>query len=129
MNRRLFVRSALVAGTGAIAGCRLPTGDLIVYPADAPELAAASVTTEGTWESAPWEGSPWLPYPGRATVQVEHSLGYAPSVVLVYLSFEESGADPALAAGDLARLVEVDATTLVVRSDTSAFFFARIVAW
>jgi hypothetical protein len=129
VNRRLFLRSALVAGTGAIAGCRLPTGDLIVYPADAPELAAASVTPEGVWESCPWAGSPWLPYPGRASVQVEHSLGYAPPRVLVYLSFEASGADPALAAGDLARVVEVDATTLLVRSDTSAFFFARIVAW
>ena len=119
---------ALQAFAIFLVGCGLPTGDMIIYPADAPELAAASVE-DGVWESMPWTGSEWLPYPPRATIEVEHGLGRTPRTVLVYLSFEPSGEEPALAAGDLARFIEADDTTLTVRNETSARFFARVVAF
>ena len=61
-------------------------------------------------------------------MQVEHSIGYTPRVVLVYLSFEAIGSEPAMAAGDLARIVSVDESTITIRNDTSAMFFARVVA-
>jgi hypothetical protein len=122
---------ALLALTSSFAaGCGLPSGDLVVYALGDPELADASVE-DGVWESTPWSapGSAWAPYPPRATVQVEHTLGRAPRAVLVYLSFEPLGAEPAMAAGDLARVVAVDAESLTVRNETSAAFYARFVAY
>lgn len=121
---RLLPTFALVS----LAACGLPSGDMFTYPADSPELANASVR-EGVWESVPWEGSPWLPYPPQATVQLEHGLGYVPRSVLVYVSFEESGVEPAPTAGDLSRIIEVDDTFLTVRNDTNAVLFARVVAY
>src|SRR5688500_13350456 len=45
-----------------LTGCPLPTGEVTSYAADAPELANASVSAEGVWESAPWLGTPWIPF-------------------------------------------------------------------
>ena len=102
---------ALALLTLSLAACGLPTGDTFVYEADAPELANASVV-EGKWQSAPPFGADWLPYPPRATLEVAH---------------EESGAEPAKAAGDLARWIDADDATVTVRNETSAMFFARII--
>jgi len=123
-------RAALLLLGALAAGCGLPTGDLVVYEENAPELDAASCV-DGVYETAPWSApdAPWLPYPPRDTIQIEHCLGRAPRAVEVYLSFEPDGAEPALAAGDLARVVAVDETTISVKNETSAMFFARIVAF
>lgn len=112
------------------SACGLPAGELVVYAEGDPELAAATVE-DGVWESAPWSepGVEWLPYPPRATIQVEHTLGEEPRSVLVYLSFDPQGAQPAMAAGDLARIVAIDGESISVRNETSAGFFARIVAF
>ncbi len=128
MSRRALLGLGFLLAA-LLAGCGLPTGDLIVYPADAPELAQASVSAEGVWESAPWSAPDalWLPYPPQATVQVEHGLGRVPRSVDVYLSFDPMGSEPAPAAGDLARVIAVDETTVSVRNDTNARLFARIV--
>jgi hypothetical protein len=112
-----------------LTGCALPTGDMVVYTAASPELAGASVSPEGIWESSPWSGTPWIAYPERITVQLEHTLGRAPRAVLVYLSFDADGIDPVLAAGDLASIVEVTETTITVRNDTNAALFVRVVAF
>lgn len=111
----------------ATAGCGLPTGETFFYAADSPELANASVSAEGIWESSPWEGASWLPYPGQATVEVEHGLGRTPREILVYISFSEAGGESALAAGDLSRIISVSDQTVAVRNDTNALLFARIV--
>ena len=123
-----LVRVALAL---ALTACGLPTGDTIVYPIDSPELANASVSAEGVWESAPWPapGVTWLPYPGQATLEVEHGLGRVPRAVLVYISFSEDGSQSALASGDLSRVIAVDASTLSIRNDTNAQLFARFVAY
>ncbi|MCA9582360.1 MAG: hypothetical protein KC416_11240, partial [Myxococcales bacterium] len=57
------------------------------------------------WQSSAFSGDPWLPYAGRATLRIHHSLGRLPNGILVYIAFEESGAGAGLAAGDLARIV------------------------
>ena len=114
-----------------LTACGLPTGDSFFYAASSPELANASISPEGVWESAPWAapGSSWLPYPGQATIEVEHGLGRVPRSVEVYISFAEDGSESAMAAGDLSRLITVNDTTLAVRNDTNAQLFARIVAY
>lgn len=128
MRARVLVSLVLLA---ALPACGIPTGDLTVYTADSPELARASVSPEGVWESVPWSGqeAPWLPYPPRITVELEHTLGREPRVVLVYLAFDPEATDPALAAGDLARIVEVTDTTVTVHNDTSGSYFFRVVAF
>jgi hypothetical protein len=112
-------------------GCGLPEGNLVVYTADSPELANASVNEAGVWESVPWKGqnAPWIEFGPRLTVELEHTLGYEPRVVLVYLAFDPEGTDPALAAGDLARVVEVTDTTVSVKNDTNATYYIRVVAY
>lgn len=123
---------ALVAAGLALltSGCGLPTGDLIVFERNAPELAHASCE-EGIYETMPWsaEEAPWLPYPPRDTIQIEHCLAQTPRVVEVYLSFEQVGSEPVAASGDLARIVDVNDVTISVKNETSAMFFARIVAF
>lgn len=102
----------------------------MVYPATAPELSMAGVDPEsGSWQSAPWDPGTvgWIPYPPRAQIQLEHGLGRVPPLVVVYLSFERSGASPALAAGDLARVVDVDASTVTIWNDTNGSYFVRVV--
>ncbi|MFK7988257.1 MAG: hypothetical protein AB8I08_19710 [Sandaracinaceae bacterium] len=126
------IRGALALALFVVTAtaCGLPSGELVVYQREDPELAAASVE-DGVWQSAPWSepGVEWLPYPPRATIQVEHTLGEEPRSVLVYLSFDPRGGQPAMAAGDLARIVAIDAESVSVRNETSAGFFARIVAF
>jgi hypothetical protein len=82
--------------------------------------------TAGGWESSGWM-HPWLRYPGRATLEIEHTLMEEPSEVFVYLSFDESGAAAALATGDSARVMAVTSEVVVIRNDTHADFFARVV--
>lgn len=128
MRARVLAPLVLLA---ALPGCGLPSGDLVVYTADSPELARASVSPEGVWESVPWsaQDAPWLPFPPRITVELEHTLGREPRAVLVYLAFDPEATAPALAAGDLARIVEVTDTTVTVQNDTSGSYFFRVVAF
>ncbi|MBX7192651.1 MAG: hypothetical protein K1X94_11365 [Sandaracinaceae bacterium] len=132
IHRRAFVvgGASLLA---TLAACGKPTpGEIVVFTASSPELAMASVDPEtGSWQSAPWGDTAgtvtWLPYPPRGQIQIEHGLGRVPSTVLVYLSFDEHGSSPALAAGDLARVLEVDATTVTLWNATNGSYFARVV--
>ena len=124
MRARALIAAALVLG--ACNG--LPTGDTIPYDAASPELANASVSPEGVWQSSPWSGTDviWLPYPGQATIVVEHELGRVPTAADVWISFEEDGEAPAPASGDLARLISIDETFIAVRNSTNVQLWARI---
>lgn len=126
-----FLLALALGGALPSAGCVMPSGEFVSYAADSPELAHASVSPEGVWESVPWSGqdTPWLPFPPRVTVELEHTLGREPRVVLVYLAFDAGATDPALAAGDLARIVEVTNTTITVHNDTNGSYFFRVVAY
>jgi len=134
LSRRRFTLLGTVGVSGAALGaCGRPApGSVGVVTAASPELAMSGIDPEsGTWQSAPWADGAgmvrWLPYPPRGQVQVEHSLGRVPTTVFVYLSFMPTGVSPALAAGDLARVVEVDASTVTVWNDTNGSYFARVV--
>ena len=95
------------------------------------ELPAQQVNEQGTWESNPWIGTdtaPWLDFPGGVTLRVEHSLGYAPAVVLVYLSFRNDGVAAGLGAGNLGMVMSVDSRFIQVKNGTSSDMFVRVVA-
>lgn len=111
------------------SGCALPTGDTVRYSVGDPELESASVSAEGVWESAPLEGVPWIPFTGRLTVELEHTLGHRPRIIQVYLAFDVDGTDPGLAAGDLARIVQADEEIVAILNDTNAEYFMRVVAF
>ena len=138
MPPRMFIRSSIallaLVSSLAISACTgtPPAGILVVYTTESPELAMASIDPEsGSWQSAPWRQSAdsrWLPYPSRGQLQLEHNLGRTPQNIIVYLAFEQTGMSPAHAAGNLARIVDADDTTLTVWNDTNGNYFARIVA-
>jgi hypothetical protein len=133
---RLVAIAATIAAAclaaGSLAACSLPTGEVVTYTSDMPELAGASVSAEGVWESAPWQpttATPWIEFGPRLTVELEHTLGYAPRVVLIYIAFDPQATDPAAAAGDLGRVVDVSDTFVAVKNDTNATYFVRVVAF
>jgi hypothetical protein len=135
---------ALGAASGALtAGCGRPgmgtqidlNGDPAAGPIDL-VLASSRLVEDGmwnvSWESAPWsdgdpETAPWLPYQPHTLVHITHPLGREPVGVLVYISFAQDGATPGLAAGELARIVDVTDTDVTVWNDTNGVYFARIV--
>lgn len=136
--RTVLVIAASLSLCVAAFGCgRPPPGNLLDFPAAAMELELASLDpVTNIWESAPWSGAIWLPFPAQTQVRVEHGLGRIPRAVEVYLGFQEMplgnvppmrDTPPALASGDLARIVEVTPTTVTVWNDTGGDYFARIV--
>ena len=95
-------------------------------PGDLPPSAGV-VATGDTWQSVAWSGDPWHSFRGETTLVISHSLGRAPTSVLVYLAFDENGGGPGLATGDMARIVEATADRVTIRNDTEADFFCRVV--
>jgi hypothetical protein len=95
------------------------------------EALAEAQTTEGElWESAPWQGAPWLCFDSGMKLRIDHSLGYPPALVQVYLSFANSDDGPGsafLASGDLARIVEVTDAYVLIENNTEEYFFVRVV--
>ncbi len=82
-----------------------------------------------SWATVPWAGHPWIAYPGRAVLDIDHGLDRMPQGVLVYLAFTEDGANPGLAAGDLAQLREITEDRVVVWNNTNSTFFVRVVVF
>lgn len=93
-----------------------------------PELEMSSLDPDGViWESAPWSGTDWIAYSPRTQLHISHPLGHTPRAVLVYISFVAAGTTPALAAGDLARIVQVSESDVTIWNDTNGTYFARVV--
>jgi len=130
MCRGLPSRLALglcAALAAAGLGCDSAVADERIEVTAAELPASAGLDAEGVWQSVGWTGDPWQRYPGRVTLVLHHDLGRIPAVMLTYLAFDESGRGAGLAAGDMARVVEVTASTVTVRNDTEADFFCRVV--
>ncbi len=127
----IFYILVAAGAIGTMGGQPIMGAPGVPLEAGSPELAHASVSSEGVWESVPWHGqnAPWLEVGPRVTAELEHTLGREPRAVLVYLAFDPEGTDPALAAGDLARVVEVTENTVAVKNDTNATYFIRVVAF
>ena len=92
--------------------------------------ACADGVAGEVWESAGWPPSPrcdWLPFDGRTTVELAHDLGRTPRDVSIYLSFDPDGHMSTPAAGDLARIVGVDESTVQLRNETNEDFFLKVV--
>lgn len=118
---------ALIVSLLLVLGCKAKADQRIVVT----DLPQASTTVDGSWQSAPFFSSAtpteWISYPGSATLEIHHGLGRVPSLINVYLSFDENGTGAGLAAGDLAHIIEVNATTIELSNDTEQDYFARVV--
>lgn len=101
--------------------------------ADLPDSAGVICEGEGSsaercaWQSSGWSEDMWLDYPFQATLDVSHDLGRTPTAVFVYLSFSPTGEGAALAAGDLARVIEVTSENVVIQNATNGEYYCRIV--
>lgn len=115
-----LVLSAAAGGCGDASAREYVVLDLD----DLPPSAGLDPTGEG-WQSVGWEGD-WHAYPGGVTLEVTHGLGRVPTAVLVYVAFDPDGRGAGLAAGDLARIVDVTETMVVVHNGTDADMFCRI---
>lgn len=140
------VRPSLVALACALSvslsfsACDTPdpsAGDVDVLAPTDPRLAMAVADVDPmtgevrSWATAPLdaEDDAWIGYPGNVQLDISHGLGRTPNAVLVYLAFTPDGRFPALAAGDLARIIEVDASHVVVANGTNGNYFARVVVF
>ena len=91
-----------------------------------------SLSDDGTsWQSSPWydQTAPaaWIEYPAEASVVIHHTLGRIPHEVAPYISFEQNGQSAGIAAGDLAHIVSVTATTVELKNTTRSDYFLRVV--
>ena len=124
--RARFLVPLLLAGL-ALSGCGEASGDdYIERESPCAELDAAGQV----WESAgfpPDNRCDWLDFPGFTTVLIPHDLPTVPRSIEVYLSFDPEGSISAPAAGDLARIVSVDAEAIELRNRTDQFFYAKVV--
>ncbi len=111
-----------------LGGCR-SAEVRAVRRVEAGELCPATLPG-GRWQSAPWHGGcEWIRLGAREGIEVPHGLGRMPTAVLVYLSFVADGQEAVLAAGDMARVVEVTDATVTVANATEQPMYARIVLW
>jgi len=131
---------ALLGGLLSASGCeRDPVTDGSVSEDDLP---AAGLVPSGGWESAPFptprqcsdndagamlaEEMTWPRLAGRKTLEIPHGLERIPSVVLVYVAFDERGCGGALAAGDIARIKGVGRNRVIIENATTEHFFLRL---
>ena len=86
--------------------------------------------SETVYESSPWNG-PYLHFPAGRRFSLEHHLKKTPSLVNTYLAFDERplpGGNTSESAGNQAVIERVDDQVIVVRNDTCAEFWLRVVA-
>jgi len=88
-----------------------------------------SVNASGTvYETSDWTG-PLLHFPaGRRYLLDVHGLRSRPELVNTYVAFEERPDNLSESAGNQVVIEAVDTEVVVVRNDTCAEFFLRVVA-
>ena len=95
------------------------------------DLSCEALETTGLWASHPLPPADapctWLAFDGASTYIIEHGLGAAPTLVVGYIAFEESGVGATIASGDAFSIRDADATTVTVRNGTQQDFFLRLV--
>lgn len=109
---------------------------------DAGDLCQSVDPVSGVWESTPWPpASPtcspggstnapdccWLFYPGQTALDIPHSLGRSPKLVVPYLSFSNDGESAAPASGDTVRVLQVTDTQVTLENGTKQDFYLRLV--
>ncbi len=90
-----------------------------------PERYTGGMTAGDVYESSPWK-SGLLPYPGGKQYQLEHHLGFTPSIVQVLLAFSPEKEELSLCAGNSCLVRCVDDEMIWIKNDTCAEFWVRV---
>jgi hypothetical protein len=118
---------ALVGGTLGCSNCPPPK------PID--DFRGGHVYPSGYYETNTLREE-MLPFPAGGAYRIEHHLGRLPLLVMPYLSFvarpdletqEDGVGNFTLASGNLALIEHADEEVVVVRNDTCADFYLRVV--
>jgi hypothetical protein len=87
-----------------------------------------NVNPSGTvYETSGWDG-PLLHFPTGRRYELVHHLRSLPEFVNTYVAFEERPENLSESAGNQVVIERVDDVAVVVRNDTCAEFFLRVVA-
>lgn len=132
ITRRFAPLMALVVPIAALAlgGCGEADAQAPVRIAASDLECADHDVTLDIWESASWPPGTcdWLLFDGRTTLEVEHPLGRAPKLVLIYIAFDAAGTGATLGHGDSGIIDGATDTTITVKNDTRQRFYVRLVA-
>jgi hypothetical protein len=121
--QRLVVGLAFLGAASAGIGCgaACDTSD----DANSPERYRGGQATATGYESSSWKAG-LLPFPGGKQYQLEHHLGFTPSLVEVYIGFGPDGERVSLCAGNSCLVRCVDDQLIWIKNDTCADFWVRV---
>jgi hypothetical protein len=95
-----------------------------------PDRFTGGSVSGNIYMSSPYSG-PLLWFPGGKRYEIEHKLGCAPQIVMLYEAFAEQGtAAGSLApcAGNMCLLQGVDRNIILIKNDTCSDFFVLVTA-
>jgi hypothetical protein len=112
-----------IAVAGFVLGCgaACDTSD----DGNVPERYTGGTSTAGVYESSPWK-SGLLPFPGGKQYQLEHHLGFTPSIVQIFLAFSPEREELAPCSGNSCLVRCVDDEMIWIKNDTCAEFWVRV---
>ena len=95
------------------------------------ELPCNTTKDTGIWESHPIppfaEECNWFELRACSTYTFEHPLGYTPTSVLGYTSFDSDGGFATVASGNSFIMEEATDSTVVIRNAQNQLFWLRLV--
>ena len=124
--------ATVMASVTIAAGCygHICDGDTVIYGRNANE---GHLIDPNTWESSAIDGD-WLAFPKQRVYVVElHDLGdRLPEVIIPYVSAQanpihDEGGNFVLAAGNLTEISDTEKGKVVLKNDTCADYYLRVV--
>ncbi len=129
--RRAMSWSAAAITLLAVTGCGDPCDGSEERMVPLSELPCNVTKDNGIWESHPIppfaEECNWFDFRACSTYIFEHPLGYTPTTVLGYTSFDGDGGFATLGSGNSFIVEEATDSTVVVRNAQNQPFWLRLV--
>jgi hypothetical protein len=139
-QQRLLALAALALGSSGAPGCRTSCDDA---DPTVEQFSGGQVDASGTsYQSTNFDGH-YLKFPPKKVYEFTHHLRAKPFIVVPYVAFsacpylprgtcpddDEPSGQAAVAAGDLAPITQVNATSFRVTNNTCETFYLRVAAY
>lgn len=115
----------------SLAGCGDPCDGSEERAVPLSELPCNMTKENGIWESHPIapadEECYWFEFRGCSTYTFDHPLGYAPTSVLGYTSFDSDGGFATVGSGNSFIVEDATDSTVVIRNAQNQLFWLRLV--